>query len=81
MIAQVCDMEAGEFVHIDANAHIYAPRHIPAIEELLTRTPQPAPEFHLDPTIRDFYRFTKDSVSLKNYQVAGDQIKNIEIAV
>ncbi|MBQ9326929.1 MAG: thymidylate synthase [Solobacterium sp.] len=81
MIAQVCDMNVGEFIHIDANAHIYAPRHIPAIRELISRTPQPAPEFVLDPEIHDFYRFTKDSVSLKNYVVAGDQITNIEIAV
>ncbi len=81
MIAQVCDMEAGEFVHIDANAHIYAPRHIPAIRELISRTPQPAPEFRLDPDIHDFYRFTKDSVELINYQTAGDQIRNIEIAI
>lgn len=81
MIAQVCDMEAGEFIHVDANAHIYAPRHIPAIEELIQRTPRPAPEFWLDPEIHDFYRFTKDSVALKNYQVAGEQIRNIEIAV
>lgn len=81
MIAQVCDMEAGEFVHIDANAHIYAPRHIPAIEELISRTPKPAPTFWLDPDIHDFYRFTKDSVRLENYEVAGEQITNIEIAV
>lgn len=81
MMAQVCDMEPGEFVHIDANAHIYAPRHIPAIRELISRTPQPAPEFWLDPDIHDFYRFTKDSVKLNNYQVAGEQITDIEIAV
>jgi thymidylate synthase len=81
MMAQVCDMIPGEFVHIDANAHIYAPRHIPAIQELISRTPQPAPEFWLDPEIHDFYRFTKDSVKLINYQVAGDQITDIEIAI
>ena len=81
MIAQVCGMEAGEFVHIDANAHIYAPRHIPAIRELITRTPKPAPKFWLDPDIHDFYRFTKDSVKLTDYEVAGEQITSIEIAV
>lgn len=81
MMAQVCDMIPGEFVHIDANAHIYAPRHIPAIQELISRTPQPAPEFWLDLEIHDFYRFTKDSVKLINYQVAGDQIRDIEIAI
>ena len=81
MLAQVCDMKAGEFVHIDANAHIYAPRHIPAIQELIERTPCPAPQFYLDPEIRDFYRFTKDSVRLENYEVSGPQIQNIEIAI
>ena len=74
-------MEAGEFVHIDANAHIYAPNHIPAIRELIERTPQPAPIFHLDPSVKDFYRFTKNSVSLENYVVAGEQIRNIDIAI
>ena len=81
MIAQVCDMEVGEFVHVDANAHIYAPRHIPAIKELISRTPKPAPKFWLDPEIRDFYRFTKDSVKLIDYEVAGEQITDIEIAI
>ena len=81
MMAQVTGMEAGEFVHIDANAHIYAPRHIPAIRELIERTPKPAPQFWLDPDIHDFYRFTKDSVKLIGYETAGDQITNIEIAI
>ena len=81
MMAQVCDMEVGEFVHIDANAHIYAPNHIPAIKELISRKPMPAPEFWLDPDIHDFYRFTKDSVKLINYEVSGPQITDIEIAI
>ena len=81
MMAQVCDMEVGEFVHIDANAHIYAPNHIPAIKELISRKPMPAPEFWLDPNIKDFYRFTKDSVKLINYEVSGSQITDIEIAI
>ncbi len=81
MIAQTVGMEVGEFVHVDANAHIYAPRHIPAIKELISRTPKPAPEFWLDPEIHDFYRFTKDSVKLIGYEVAGEQITDIEIAI
>ena len=42
MIAQVCDMEAGELVHVIADCHIYD-RHVPVIKELLSRTPYPAP--------------------------------------
>lgn len=79
MIAQVCDMEVGELVHVIADAHIYD-RHVPLIKELISRTPYPAPVFHLNPDIHDFYEFTADDVSLENY-VTGPQIKDIPIAV
>ena len=79
MIAQVCGMEAGELVHMIADAHIYD-RHVPLIEELIRREPYPAPAFHLNPEIKDFYDFTPDDVWLENYQY-GPQIKNIPIAV
>lgn len=79
MIAQVCDMEVGELVHVIADAHIYD-RHVPLIKELISRTPYPAPIFHLNPDIHDFYEFTADDVSLENY-VTGPQIKDIPIAV
>ncbi|MBR6849542.1 MAG: thymidylate synthase [Lachnospiraceae bacterium] len=79
MIAQVCDMEVGELVHMIADAHIYD-RHVPLIEELIKREPYPAPVFHLNPDVKDFYDFTPDDVWLENYQT-GPQIKNIPIAV
>ena len=79
MLAQVCDMQVGEFVHVIADAHIYD-RHIPLIEELITRETHPAPTFWLNPEIKDFYAFTKDDVRLDNY-VTGPQIKDIPIAV
>lgn len=79
MLAQVCDMNVGEFVHVIADAHIYD-RHIPLVEELITRETHPAPKFWLNPEIKDFYQFTKDDVRLDEY-VAGPQIKNIPIAV
>ena len=63
MLAQVCDMEVGEFVHVIADAHIYD-RHVPMIEELISREPLPAPKFWLNPEIRDFYQFTRDDVKL-----------------
>ena len=63
MLAQVCDMKVGEFVHVIADAHIYD-RHIPMIEELIKREPLPAPKFWLNPEVKDFYEFTPDDVRL-----------------
>lgn len=80
MFAQVCDMEAGEFVHVVADAHIYD-RHVDAVKELMSRTPQPAPKVWINPDIHDFYQFTREDVKLENYQVAGDQIRDIPIAI
>lgn len=80
MIAQVCDMNVGELVHVIADAHIYD-RHIPLIKELIERKPLPAPKFHLNPDVKDFYKFTRDDVSLEGYEVAGEQIKDIPIAI
>lgn len=79
MFAQVSGMKAGEFVHVIADAHIYD-RHIPLIEELISREPLPAPTFWLNPEITDFYQFTREDVRLEGYET-GPQIKNIPIAV
>ncbi len=67
MFAQVSGLEVGEFVHVIADAHIYD-RHIPIIEELISKEPYDAPEFVMDKSITDFYSFTKDSFSLQNYK-------------
>ena len=79
MLAQVCDMEPGELVHVIADAHIYD-RHIDIVKELIKRPTYPAPKFHLNPEIKDFYQFTTDDIVIEDYQ-AGEQIKNIPIAV
>ena len=79
MIAQVTGFKPGELVHVIADAHIYD-RHVPMIEELISREPFPAPKFWLNPEIRDFYQFTRDDVKLIDYQT-HDQIKNIPVAV
>lgn len=79
MLAQVCDMQVGELVHVIADAHIYD-RHVPLVEELIERKQYPAPKFWLNPEIRDFYQFTADDVRLEDY-VTGPQIKNIPVAV
>ena len=79
MLAQVCGMKAGEFVHVIADAHIYD-RHIPMVEELISREPLPAPVFRLNPDVKDFYEFTPDDVELENYET-HPQIRNIPVAV
>lgn len=79
MMAQVCDMQVGEFVHVIADAHIYD-RHIPLVEELISREQHEAPKFWLNPDVKNFYDFTPDDVRLDDY-VTGPQIKNIPIAV
>ncbi len=67
MIAQVTGFEPGEFVHVIADCHIYD-RHVPAIEEIIKNEPKPAPKFIIDPTVDDFYKFTRDSFKMENYQ-------------
>ena len=79
MIAQVSDMEPGELVHVIADAHIYD-RHIPLVEELISRPAYEAPKVTLNPEIRNFYDFTVDDLKVEDY-VTGTQIKNIPIAV
>lgn len=79
MLAQVCGMKAGELVHVIADAHVYD-RHVPVIKELIKRPVYEAPKLWLNPDIKDFYKFTTDDVRLDDY-VAGEQIKNIPIAV
>lgn len=79
MIAQCCNMRAGELVHVIADAHIYD-RHIPLVEELIKRETYPAPKVWLTPEITDFYAFTADDLHVENY-IAGPQIKNIPVAV
>lgn len=79
MLAQVCDLQVGELVHVIADAHIYD-RHIPIVKELITRKTFDAPRFSINPDIKDFYQFTLDDFKVEDY-VTGEQIKNIPIAV
>lgn len=65
MFAKVSNLVAGELVHVIADAHIYD-RHIPLVEELISRKPYDAPAFEID-DIDDFYKFTVDNVRLKDY--------------
>jgi thymidylate synthase len=67
MIAHVSGFEPGEFVHVIADAHIYD-RHIPIIEELISRPMYDAPEFIMNKEKTDFYEFTVDDFKLKGYK-------------
>ena len=78
MIAQVSGLEAGELVHVIADAHIYD-RHIPLVKELIKRQTYDAPVFHMNPDVKDFYEFTVDDFELEDYKY-GPQIK-IPVAV
>ena len=79
MIAQVSGMEAGELLHVIADAHIYD-RHVPLVEELIAREQHPAPKVWLNPEVKDLYKFTVDDLHVEDY-ITGPQIKNIPVAV
>ncbi len=79
MLAQVCDMEAGELVHVIADAHIYD-RHIPIIKDLIERPVYDAPIFWMNPEIKDFYQFTVDDFKLIDYKY-GPKVENIPVAI
>lgn len=67
MVAQVCGLKPGKFVHTLGDAHIYL-NHLDQIREQLTRTPYPLPTMRLNPAITDINDFTFEDFSLENYQ-------------
>ena len=67
MLAQVSRLEAGELVHVIADAHIYD-RHVPVVEEIIARKPYDAPKLWMDPAVTDFYDFTTESFRLEGYE-------------
>ena len=67
MIAQVCELEAGDFVHTFGDAHLYL-NHLDQVELQLSRKPYPLPTMSLNPAIRSVFDFTYDDFELKNYQ-------------
>ena len=67
MIAQVCDLELGDFVHTFGDAHLYS-NHMEQVNEQLSRKPLPLPEMKLNPAITDLFDFTFDDFELVGYQ-------------
>lgn len=67
MIAQVCGLKAGEFVHTYGNAHIYH-NHFEQVKVQLTRTPYPLPQMKINPSVKNIDDFRFEDFELINYQ-------------
>jgi thymidylate synthase len=67
MIAQVCGLDVGEFVHVLGDAHIYLD-HVEQVKEQLIREPLPMPQLYLNPEITDITKFTMADIRLDGYQ-------------
>ena len=67
MIAQVCDLEVGDFVHSFGDVHLYN-NHLNQAELQLTRIPYQLPKMEINPNIKDIFEFTFDDFALKNYE-------------
>lgn len=66
MVAQVCGLRPGEFVHTFGDAHLYA-NHVEQADLQLSRAPRPWPEMHLNPEITDIFSFTFEDFELVGY--------------
>ena len=67
MLAQVCDLEPGDFVHTLGDAHLYT-NHQEQVELQLSRDPLPLPQMKINPEIKDIFDFTFDDFELVDYQ-------------
>ena len=66
MVAQVCNLEPGDFVHTFGDTHLYS-NHLDQAREQLTRTPLALPRMRLNPTVRDLSAFTFEDFTLEGY--------------
>ncbi len=66
MVAQVCDLKPGHFVHTFGDAHIYQ-NHFDQVREQLSRDARPLPQMKLNPCVKDIFSFCYDDFELQNY--------------
>jgi thymidylate synthase len=66
MLAQVCGLKPGEFIHTLGDAHLYS-NHMQQVDTQLSRQPHPLPHMQLNPEIKDIFDFTFDDFELLNY--------------
>ena len=67
MIAQVCDLQPGDFIHTFGDAHLYM-NHLQQVDLQLSREPFPLPTMSLNPDIKSVFDFTYDDITLDDYQ-------------
>jgi thymidylate synthase len=67
MIAQVCGLEVGEFIHSFGDAHIYN-NHFEQVREQLSRTPTSLPQLKLNSEVKDIFGFTFEDIEIVGYQ-------------
>ena len=67
MMAQVCDLEPGDFIHTLGDAHLYS-NHLEQVELQLSREPFARPTMEINPEVKDIFGFSFDDFTLKNYQ-------------
>jgi len=67
MIAQACDLEPGEFIHVFGDVHLYN-NHLEQAKLQLTRTPFPLPSMKLNPSVKNIFDFKFEDFILENYQ-------------
>ena len=66
MMAQVCDMEPGEFIHTTGDTHLYL-NHLEQARLQLTRTPRALPTMRINPEVKDLFAFQYEDFQLENY--------------
>ncbi|TXI38829.1 MAG: thymidylate synthase [Methylophilus methylotrophus] len=66
MVAQVCDLQLGDFVHTLGDAHIYS-NHMEQVKEQLSRTPRALPVMRINPAVKDIFAFKFEDFTLENY--------------
>lgn len=67
MVAQVCGLKLGDFVHTLGDAHIYL-NHLDQVKEQLSREPYPLPGMRINPDVQDIFAFRFEDFTLENYQ-------------
>ena len=67
MVAQVCDLEPGDFIHTFGDVHIYN-NHMEQVQLQLSRKPLPLPVMKLNPSVKNIFDFTFEDFTLENYQ-------------